>query len=70
MEASYTSVKVAKKLLTMFDNYGLNDKLRYITADNHGANDTIYEALALSLSDWSPREHRLRCLSYIINIAV
>jgi hypothetical protein len=68
----HAGVKVADKVMVTLQLYGITNKLGYITADNHGANDTMCEALARQLpqTDWQPEEQRLRCVGHIINIAI
>jgi hypothetical protein len=66
----HAGAKVAPYVLSVLKDYEIKDKLGYVTADNHGANDTLCEALANELTGWIPIERRLRCLGHIINIAV
>ena len=43
-------------------------RLSYITTDNATANDIIIECLIGKLKNYDSIEHRLRYLSYIINL--
>lgn len=57
------------------ESYGIEKRLGYVTADNASANDTLCRAIEESLSsrygiNWDARQNRLRCLSYVLNIAV
>jgi hypothetical protein len=58
--------------MATLESYGITNKLGYITADNHRANDTMCEELAKQLLDtlWQAVQRRLRCIGHIINIAV
>jgi hypothetical protein len=57
--------------MTTLEAYGITDRLGYITADNYGANDTMCIELERQLpTPWQAEQRRLRCVSYIINIAV
>jgi hypothetical protein len=66
----HAGAEVAPFILNVLENYEIKERLGYITADNHGANDTLCKALADQLVDWLPTERRLRCVGHIINIAV
>ena len=66
----HSGVKVAPYVLAALETYGIKDRLGYITADNHGANDTLCESIHEQLLDWQPSKRRLRCVGHIINIAV
>lgn len=49
---------------------GSKEKLGFLTADDHGADDTLCRAIAEELDSWNPVNNRLRCLGRIINLAV
>jgi hypothetical protein len=67
----HAGVEVATQIMTTLEAYGIIDKLGYITGDNHGANDTLCEALQEQLSTpWQAVQRRLRCVGHMINIAV
>ena len=68
----HAGVEVASKTMATLEAYGTTDRLVYITADNHGANDTMCEELSKRLfnAQWQPVQRRLRCIGHIINIAV
>ena len=57
--------------MTTLEAYSITDRLGYITADNHGANDTMCKELEQQLPTlWQAEQRRLRCVGHIINIAV
>jgi hypothetical protein len=72
----HAGVKVAGHIIETLKAYKIEEKLGYITADNHGANDTMCQALSQALSerlppiDWQPVQQRLRCIGHMLNIAV
>lgn len=70
LESGHSGPKVAKNVPRALKWYGIEHRLGYVTGDNHGANDTLCAALAEELEDWDPVRNRLRCLGYIINLAV
>jgi hypothetical protein len=67
----HAGVEVATQIMTTLEAYGITDRLGYITADNHGANDTLCEELQQQLTTpWQAVQRRLRCVGHMINIAV
>ena len=68
----YAGTKVATQIIATLEAYGITDRLGYITADNHSANDTMCEELLKRLFDtrWQPVQRRLRCIGHMINIAI
>jgi len=70
MEDGHSGSEVAQQVIKKLDNYGIKERLGYITTDNHGANDTLCVALSEQLEGWQPLQRRLRCLGHIINLAV
>lgn len=70
LDNGYAGSEVAKHVLSTLAFYEIKDKLGFITGDNHGANDTLCQAIALQVDNFHPVEGRLRCLSHIINLAV
>ena len=66
----HAGAEVAPFIIQVLEDYEIKERLGYITADNHGANDTLCKAIAKELVDWSPSERRLRCVGHIINLAV
>ena len=61
-------------VLEALETYEYRDKLSYLVADNHQANDTMLRAIAASLREngieYDSAEHRLRCIDHIINLSV
>ena len=70
LDNSHAGVEVAAVIQSTLEHYEIKDKAGYITADNHGANDTLCNALSQVLNDWDPQQRRLRCVGHIINLAV
>ena len=68
----HAGVEVAGHIVTALKDYDIEEKLGYITADNHGANDTMCKALSERLLpiNWQPVQQRLRCIGHMLNIAV
>ena len=67
----HAGVEVAAQIMTTLEAYDITDRLGYITADNHGANDTLCAELERQLqTPWQAVQRRLRCIGHIINIAV
>jgi hypothetical protein len=55
-------------------DYGIEQKVGYITSDNATCNDTMMSHLATLFSerlsiDWDPIQHRTRCFGHQINLA-
>jgi hypothetical protein len=68
----HAGVKVAGHIVATLEAYKIKDKLGYITADNHRANDTMCRALSEQLPEinWQPVQQRLRCIGHMLNIAI
>jgi hypothetical protein len=65
--------QVAPHVIRMLQFYEIEDRLGWITGDNHGANDTLCRELgdhmaAKGLQWWSPNQRRLRCFGHIANL--
>ena len=69
LDNGHAGVHVAKKIIETLEAYGIKEKLGYITADNHSANDTLCCALSEQLADWDAVEGRLRCFGHMVNLA-
>jgi hypothetical protein len=70
LSEGHAGATVAPLVLSTLKDYQIDQKLGFITADNHGANDTLCRALSEELEHWQPEQRRLRCLGHIINLAV
>jgi hypothetical protein len=70
MVNGHAGSEVAVAIQSTLEYYEIKEKAGYLTADNHGANDTLCEALSEVLNDWNPQQRRLRCVGHIINLAV
>ena len=67
----HAGVEVAGEIITTLEAYGITDRLGDITADNHGANDTLCEESERKLPiPWQAEQRRLRCVGHMINIVV
>jgi hypothetical protein len=70
MEAGHSGKEVAIEVFKTLDYYNIKERLGYVTADNHGANNTLCSAIHEELDSWNPKERRLRCVGHMINLAV
>lgn len=70
LEAGHSGEEVAKYVTQTKEWYGFENRLGFMTGDNHGANDTLCRAIAEAVPGWDPVDNRLRCLGHIINLAV
>jgi hypothetical protein len=61
--------EVAPIILDSIQNFGIVDRIGYITSDNASSNDTAMSALSDHIPDWNPIQHRTRCLGHCINLA-
>ena len=66
----HAGVEVAPLVLSTLEEFGIEDRLGYITTDNHGANDTMCRLIEEELPEFHTQERRLRCIGHIINIAI
>ena len=68
----HAGIEVASRIIEALKTYGISDKIGYITADNHGANDVMCREVERLLegSHWQAKQRRLRCSGHIINIAI
>ena len=68
----HAGVNVAVEIIRTLDWFGIKEKIGYITADNHGANDTMCKEIEhlLESTRWQAKERRLRCAGHIFNIAI
>ena len=66
----HSGAQVAPYILSTLKDYGVEERLGYITTDNHGANDTMCTAIEEEIPNFKPEERRLRCVGHIINIAI
>ena len=68
----HAGIEVASHIIEALKTYGISDKIGYITADNHGANDVMCREVERLLegSHWQAKQRRLRCSGYIINITI
>ena len=61
-------------VLKVLDDFGIRNKLGYIVMDNAGTNDTLIESIATALYTegvyYNAEQRRLRCNSYVINLAI
>ena len=66
----HSGVEVAPHIIEALEQYGIKERVSYITTDNATANDTLCRKLSESLFNWEPIERRLRCVGHVINLAV
>ena len=60
----------AEIFISVVQEYGLKDRIGWFTLDNVYSNDTMLRAIARSIPQFDPTQHRLRCNGHIINLAV
>ena len=66
----HSGAKVAPWIISTAREFGIEQRLGYITTDNHKANDTMCAAISEEISEFDPQERRLRCMGHMINIAI
>ena len=63
-----------KLLQQTLEDYGVWQKIGYITGDNHGANDVLCRAVSRYLGEkgipWRAKHRRIRCHGHVINLVV
>jgi hypothetical protein len=71
---SHSGAEQWKLLRSVLEDYGIWDKIGYVTGDNHGSNDVLCRALSDFLKEkditWNAKHHRIRCHGHVINLAV
>jgi hypothetical protein len=71
---SHSGAEQWKLLRPVLEDYGIWDKIGYVTGDNHGSNDVLCRALSEFLKEkditWNAKHHRIRCHGHVINLAV
>ena len=74
LEEGHGGEQQAGVLLPVLEDYGIVDKIGYVTGDNHGSNDKLCHFISKYLSDqginWSPVHHRIHCHSHVVNLAI
>ena len=75
LKGAHTGVNLAEAIYNTLDSYNITNKLFCITTDNASNNTTALahlQRLMLSRKGivWTAREHHIRCMNHIINIAV
>ena len=74
VEEGHGGEQQAGVLLPVLEDYGIVDKIGYVTGDNHGSNDKLCHFISKHLSDqginWSPVHHRIRCHGHVVNLAI
>ena len=73
--ANHSGAKQFTTLLPILQDYGIVQKLGSIVSDNASLNDTFCQSISTYLKEekgieWDPKFRRIRCISYIINLAV
>jgi hypothetical protein len=69
MNNGHAGAEVAPVFEATLELFNIKGKAGFITADNHGANDTLCTALSEVLNNWNPQQRRLRCIGHVINLA-
>jgi hypothetical protein len=73
--ADHSGAEQFATLLPVLEDYGIIQQLGCIVSDNASTNDTLCQAISKHLKEtevieWNPEVRRLRCIGYIINLAV
>ena len=69
----HSGENMAETLLQVLNEYDIYNKIGYIVVDNASSNDTMIEALEISLQQLGipfDQSRRLRCNGHIINLLV
>jgi hypothetical protein len=74
LQSGHAGVQCAPLFFDTIVNYGIEQKVGYITSDNATCNDAMMNHLATLFSerlsiDWDPIQHRTRCFGHQINLA-
>ena len=75
LEGGHSGAAVAPFFIDTLQLYEIEDKIGWITGDNHGANDTLCRAIedhltATGITTWTAEFRRLRCIGHTINLPV
>jgi hypothetical protein len=76
LPSGHSGAAVAPYFIATLQWYEIEDRLGCITADNHGANDTLCEAIEdhlrseRGIESWTAEHQRLRCIGHVINLPV
>ncbi|KAF5345748.1 hypothetical protein D9758_011876 [Tetrapyrgos nigripes] len=65
---SHSGEKLAEVFAGILMEFGIEDKIFSITADNASSNDTMISALETLLPDFPGEPNRTRCFNHIINL--
>jgi hypothetical protein len=74
LPSGHAGAECAPLFFNTIVDYGIEQKVGYITSDNATCNDTMMSHLATLFSerlsiDWDPIQHRTRCFGHQINLA-
>ena len=69
-KGSHGGEEQASVFLEVVDEYGLRDRVGFLTMDNASSNDKLLRHIAYGISDFDPELRRVRCNGHIINLAV
>jgi hypothetical protein len=69
VEGSHTGVNLARYIVPVIQEFGIEGNLGYFISDNAGPNDTAVEAICKKLGLADAVHRRLRCLGHVINLA-
>lgn len=75
LQGTHDGKTIAEAVYSVLDSYNITDKFFCVTTDNASNNDTGVEHLSIFLKknkgiEWNHKEHHVRCLNHVINIAV
>ena len=70
IEGVHSSENIAQSVIAVIEEYKVKDLLGYFVLDNASSNDTcVREILKQLRPELNPKERRLCCFGYIVNLA-
>lgn len=70
LRGSYTADSLSHVSLSVFQRFQLTKHVRAITTDNASTNTKMLQLLEKSLPSFKAKDHHIRCMAHIINLAV
>jgi hypothetical protein len=74
LEGAHTGANMAEVVTDVLATYDVEDHLGYVVCDNASNNDTLLRSLeelqGINNRDYDSKQHRIRCVGHVINLAV
>ena len=70
LSGTHSGEAQAEIFISVVEQYGIKNRIGWFTLDNVYSNDTMLRAIARSIPQLDPTQHRLRCNGHVINLAV